>query len=163
MAAAATVALIFAASYLFRQEVSPAELYDEYFETYPLISVQRDHVNEELISLIAHYENANWNLVLKDMETIDSSLMPIALNKIYSSIAYLQIEEAGKAIELLMQYETIPAPNIYQEQILWYLSLAYLKAGKRDDAHRVLRLLEETLADSSKMKSDVRSLLKKLK
>lgn len=161
-AMAAAVTVFFAAFFLFRESAGPQDLFNQYYEPYPMLTVQRSADNSETKVLADAYAREDWSLVLDKLNEINAEYLALPLNHLYRAIAYMERDEAYKATLLLNDYADNPVDPLYQDPILWYLSLAYLKENQKEEALKVLNSLRMNLTEGTDLKENVQALIRKL-
>lgn len=147
-----------------RDDQSNQELFEQYYETYPLITIERGESDEVLKKLNQHYADKAWNEVLTDLSTVrEGAMMDTPLTDLYEGISYLNLDQPDQAIAVLEKYKSSPANPMMQETLLWYLSLAYMAADRGVEAKETLKTLGELLSPDSARAEEVKALLDEIK
>lgn len=140
--------------------VNTNDLYASNFEPYknvvtPIVRGTADD-NEE-ITAFSSYENKEYLVSAEQFGKLyETTKKPYFL--LYQANALLAIDQTKEAIPLLEQH--IELKDELVERGKWYLSLAYLKEDKKDQA---ILILEDLSANGTFKKGDVQKLLDQLK
>ncbi|MFD2563930.1 tetratricopeptide repeat protein [Aquimarina rubra] len=140
--------------------VDTNQLYADNFEPYknvvtPIVRGENDK-DDEVIAFTS-YESKDYNLAADQFETLyETTKRPYFL--LYQANSLLASDKVKEAIPLLEKHITLQ--DELSERSKWYLSLAYLKENRKDEA---IVLLEEILEKGTFKKGDVERLLKQLK
>lgn len=155
IAASITVLIGFSGYFVFsNQSISNEELYSEYFTPYrntvvPI--VRNDTKPTKKIIAFEKYETGKYNeaIVLLDQLTIKDSIDNNTLY-FYKANAYLQLEKPQEAINCLLKISDNDPK--WQEERLWYLSLASLKIDAIEDTKKYLTYLKANNSKGFKSK-----------
>ncbi|MEL7251042.1 MAG: hypothetical protein AAFO03_21630 [Bacteroidota bacterium] len=78
-----------------------------------------------------------WPLLIEQVEAGADSIYLL-----YAGVAALADQQAEQSVTLLEPLLDRPSFRYYQEEVRWYLALAYLEQGEKDAADRLLNVLE---------------------
>ncbi|MHA7055833.1 tetratricopeptide repeat protein [Aquimarina sp. M1] len=140
--------------------VSADTLYADNFEPYknvvtPIVRGSTDD-NDEVLAFTS-YENKNYKLAADQFGTLyETTERPYFL--LYRANALLAISNIKEAIPLLEAH--IALQGQLSERGKWYLSLAYLKDNRKEEA---ITLLDEIVQNGSFKTGDAKKLLQQLK
>ncbi|WP_298541833.1 hypothetical protein [uncultured Aquimarina sp.] len=140
--------------------VNTNELYADNFEPYknvvtPIVRGENDE-NEEIIAFTS-YESKQYELATDQFAKLyETTKRPYFL--LYQANSLLASDNVKEAIPLLEQH--IALKDELSERGKWYLSLAYLKENRKNEA---ILLLEEIVEKGSFKKGTAEKLLKQLK
>ena len=135
----------------------PSDPYEQYFTHLP-----RDNANLSLNIEEGRqaYDQKNYNkaypALMAEVEAGGDSL-----NLIYASVAAIGSGQADKAVAILEPLVGDDGWTFYQEEVMWYLALAYLKIGEKENAVEILRILNQE--EGSPYKDQVKSLINQLR
>lgn len=144
------------------KDVTPKELFAQNFETYPnLIAPKTRSENIDTIKEITfkNYESKKFKEAIKGfnslltIKNIDTTAI-----KLYKAVSLLSIDKTKEAIVILANNKNVN--KAWKDKYVWYLSLAYLKENKKEQAIESLKKLSKTTHNFKK--SETLSLLKKL-
>ena len=160
---AATLAIAVTAFFLlFNQKPTARQLYQEFYQPYPNLIAGAVRGEEEIDTesivrqAMRAYDHGDYGQTVELLRAIpeDQLTAPILL---YMGNAYLAQEESASAIpyfqRIISDYED------FNPQAMWYLSLAYLHAGEKENATIHLNTLAE---GSSTYKDKASGLLQEL-
>jgi hypothetical protein len=159
---AASLVILLGAVYWYNSsEVSPTDLYYANYQPYPNIinPVERSGTapKDLMTRAMQAYERENYDIAIALFEQRAKQLEPSY--KFYLALSLLGVGESGRTVALLDEVissndQTFLLPS------LWYQGLAYLRANKEKEAHRVLNQLLEH--DNSTYHSRAKKILEKL-
>lgn len=126
-------------SYLNLQQPDPQQLATTLFETYPHPYAVRDNHTSTIKAAFTDYDFSQFKTAIPVMEKIaqDSSA---TIFDFHLAVAYLGNQETNKAIRLFQ--EIAPTLPNMQDQINWYLGLAYLKKEDITTAKKHFSMVE---------------------
>ncbi len=145
--AAVLVLLIVGYQWFTNNNLSSEELYTSNFEPYPMLLNQRS-VEENTVNSIT-FNNAitfyNKNQFMEAEAAFDKLLQTQPDNisyQFYQANIFLASQNATDAIPI---FQKIIAENnpLFGEQARWYLSLAYLQLGQKENARALLEKIQE--------------------
>lgn len=156
----AAILLVFVAagSYFMLQAPSSEKLFERNFAPYPnMITVKSNVVNDKAKAMLC-YEVEDWDsaIVLFHQFLINKSYTPDVM--FYLGNAYLAKGESEQAIHWFKEAST--KSSGFDEQINWYLALAYLHKDDQDSARVYLEMLSN---NDGFYEAKTSNLLKKLR
>ncbi len=123
--------------------------------------LRKGHQDVEEIRAEANlsYSKAEYEKSILLWETLTTAELANGIDYFYLALCYLQKEQAEpqRSIDLLEKSKSLKGPK---EEISWVLSLAYLKAGQKDNA---IQELNKILANDAYKTAEARELLNLLK
>ena len=143
--AASLLVLVFAANFVFNSisSTSNEELYANYFESFDSdLPNFRGDVDDQITVMqvferaMEDYNKGNYETSIPFFEEYLASEPDSHFAMFYSGLAYLEINNTTKAIEMLKK-AAVQNDN-YKDKASWYLVMAYLKEGKRMKAQEVM-------------------------
>lgn len=143
MLAAAAVVLLIGFYFIFKsfQPATNEQLFAEYFTPYQnLLTMKGD--NEVLLeSALKYYDAKMWDSAVICFEKIREPNQNIQTIRFYEANALLSLGKTPKAERLLLQ---VIASNddLFKTLANWYLALALIKSGKKDEATEILKTLK---------------------
>lgn len=145
--------------FLFNQNPSSEELYDQYFTPYENVvePIVRDQTNpSKKAQVFADYEQGRYQKAIEGLDALmtDDSLNASTL-QFYKANAYLMLDQFEKAKPLFEQ--VVDRNKEWKEESRWYLALLSLKSNNTDTS---LSYLKELQKDSTVFKNQVDALLK---
>ncbi len=164
MSIAATIILVVAVKFLFidQQSMSPNELYAQHFDAYMNLenAITRGESSTEQLSIeeeaMKAYDQENYKMAISMFSKITANEMDSG-NFLYLGNSFLSIGETDKAIESLKKGLLIPGN--YENQLNWYLGLAYLQSNDVENA----KLIFEKISSSNySRKNDAAAIVKEL-
>jgi tetratricopeptide (TPR) repeat protein len=147
--------------FLFNQNPSPEQLYNQYFSPYEnvIAPIVRDQVKlDKKAQAFAFYEQGQYEKAIESLDALtpQDSLDALTI-KFYKANAYLELEKFDKS-KLL--FEQVVAQNKeWQEESLWYLGLIALKDNEVATSISYLTKLQK---DNAAFKHKAKALLKEL-
>ena len=161
VAVAASVAIIISVG-IIPSSLDQDRLFDRYYEPYEASDyAQRGGANEmyrDMATGINNYVDGNYQNSIDQFSTLASIPDIQSEVQFYSALSYLGLGQYQSAQYMLES--VLDGASRYQAEILWYLSLCYLKASELDKATAVLGQLE--IYDGLYQK-DAQTLRKKLR
>lgn len=124
---------------LFTGEMNESELAENFFEPYPMMSINRDagSVND-LTAIHTAYVNGKYEFVINQYK--EHGLDRInGLDKIYLASAFISTDQPESALGVL---ESISEKQIIYDAAQWYTAIALLKLNRASEALAVLNDLE---------------------
>jgi tetratricopeptide (TPR) repeat protein len=125
----------------------PAEdfIMAQYFKPYknPTMLRGQEQLNDWTRGTQA-YANSNYELAARAFSSIESdTVAPLYLVKFYWAISLMASEtkDSSKSIQILS--EVAQGQHDYVQQARWYLALAYLEAGDREEGIKLLKEINE--------------------
>lgn len=109
-----------------KTSVDTQELFAAYYQpmTHPDATVRGDHSKNEEDSAIQAYEKENYFEAVNHYRKLTQNHPKNVRYQLFLGISYLSTQQAKKAIETL---QPIITSAEYQDDIHWYLAMAYLK------------------------------------
>ena len=126
-------------------EPGAEDLAERYFQPYPDRITTMQTLSDDLLELMKHYNNADWKQTIAAYEVLAGDFAQTDLIKIYVANAYFKIGKTEKSIQLLSSLQL--NNSLYRDPIEWYLSLAYIKSGKANEAQPFLQRLSTGKGD----------------
>ena len=116
------------------------DLYGEFYETYPVYSLQRQTPSENT----ELFDQAMELYIKKDYVSAAEKLQEVLetenepMTRFYLGICRLELNQESKAIE---QFQSIidQGDNFFESQSQWYLALTYLKLKQPEEAEPLLQ------------------------
>lgn len=149
VALAAVLAVLLGTVYLTQFAASPADtdaLFAEHFSPYEDLITQRGEAENSFLTLAMaayneeDYERANSIFKILCGDLPDSRQVTEPINYLYYANSLLAAGNTQAAIEQLSKLEK-RGEAAMSPVVMWYSALAYLKAGKTEDATRYLNAL----------------------
>ncbi|NOQ27608.1 MAG: hypothetical protein GQ564_19775 [Bacteroidales bacterium] len=136
-------------------------LYAKYFEPF---NNDDDHYysNSVLFDAKKRYSNKEYDLVLSLLDDFSTSVTIEFEKVLYQGLALMELKRYDEAIEKLKQNENNNKYKLTQSVNNWYLSLCYLKTGKKELAIEHLEKITD-FKESPNFYDEANELLKKLK
>ncbi|MCP9770778.1 hypothetical protein EGI22_22975 [Lacihabitans sp. LS3-19] len=144
--AAAAVVLILAAFGIYKYQTdgkNTQDLYLAYHQPYPNIvapNVRGENTEGIKNEAFKAYEAENYQEAIRLFSQIKDEEFAI----FYTAISYLELNENQKAIEILKSNKFSETPFPFETYNKWYLALAYLKTGQKNEAKTILEDLTKT-------------------
>jgi tetratricopeptide (TPR) repeat protein len=140
---AASLSILALCAYLlWPRPADPKELFAEYFEPYPNVimpTVRGDLKGDTALKARAYkaYDLENYKEAIALFEEVDQKDEGVLL---YLGNAYLANGDAARAIRLFEK--VIAEYEVFDEQAEWYLALAWLRGGDKEEAVKTLGQIE---------------------
>jgi tetratricopeptide (TPR) repeat protein len=138
-AAAILLILVAAGSYFMLRAPSSEKLFTSNFEPYPnMITTKSNVINEKAVAML-YYELNDWDsaIILLNQYLTKKSYTPDVM--FYLGNAYLAKGDSEQAIRWLKEASTMSSG--FDDQINWYLALAYLRQDDQGSARVYLETL----------------------
>lgn len=158
--AAGLAVIIVCALVLFLKNQDPKDLYEAYYQPYPMYLTTRSVISpdEKLNQAIQAYEQENYEVAWSSFLNIlvdDPDNMGIMF---YTAMSALQIDRYPDAVAGLKKVAN-QGDSIYSNPAEWYLGLALFKSGDVRNARKVFENIVESKTDFSE---DAKSILKSI-
>ncbi|ELR73125.1 hypothetical protein C900_05760 [Fulvivirga imtechensis AK7] len=155
--AAASATLIVSIGYFFYLNNSSLEItFNEYYEPYPAISVQRGQITD-INSALKLYSQGKYKEAIEAFGDLTLSDNPTYY--LYLGNCYLQTKDPNKAIEIFKTVNRESNDTILKQNAQWYLALAYLK---KEDLQQTRKILKEIIQNEGIYAEHAEKLLGKL-
>lgn len=144
MAAAAIALLVVFNPGIFSLESNtPGQLAEAYMEDSFLASQEITKGTEDIeqAKLKAHtfYNNKKFSEAIQQFEILPDSVQSDKVTQFFLGMSYLYNEEYADAVSSFEQAQTIANDSRFEQELQWYLSIAYIKAGDRIKAEILLQ------------------------
>jgi predicted Zn-dependent protease len=126
-------------------EPGAEDLAERYFQPYPDRITTMQTLSDDLLDLMKHYNDADLKQTIAAYEVLAGDFAQTDLIKIYVANAHYKVGNTEESIQLLSSLQL--NNSLYRDPIEWYLSLAYIKAGKADKAQSLLERLSTSEGD----------------
>lgn len=142
--AAASIALLIASGGLIKQLNKPNldnnAVFEEYYKPYDAVASYRsgnEDIDRVLVTALEKYEEKDFKQATVLFEQILNTCEDNMSVNLYSGISYMEEEKYQKAST---SFNTIIKnnDNLFVEQAKWYLSMCYIKTGKKLEAKNIL-------------------------
>ncbi len=123
---------------------APANIYAAYFEPYPSLFEQKNGneapVDSSILSqAMKAYANGQYKLANEAFQIAENQGIDFNQpQRFYRAMSLMSINQTEKAIEILLSLKN-EGGGPFEEQVVWFLSLAYLKTNQVDKAKQMLR------------------------
>lgn len=157
---AAAITVLAVCSYLlWTRQAGPGQLFDEYFDPYPNViipTVRGDVAADTTLKAKAYraYDRKAYREAIEFFEKAEADEAVL----LYLANSHLAAGDAERAIILLNR--VIRDYDAFDEVARWYLCLAYLKAGRKDNAISEAAIV---ITDSGEFSREAELLVKRLK
>lgn len=154
---AASATLIVSLGYFFYLNNSSLDItFNEFYEPYPAISVQRGHTTDinSALKLYSHGKYKEAIDVFGDLTLSDNPTYYLYLGN-----CYLQTKNPDKAIEVFKAVSSKSDDTILKQSAQWYLALAYLK---KEDLQQTRNTLKEIIQKQGIYTEHAEKLLREL-
>lgn len=168
MAAAILIAVVVMEFIRMPVSGSMDNVYDTYFETYPVEEVApsrgtdilSDSLNEQLCLAFSQYSKKNYAEALAAFQSQEKTAVNehIGIN-LFKAICMMKLERYTDAIQSLQSLIADGESNPYYQPACWYLSLAYLKNHQQENAES---LLQQIIQEGGFYAEKAREVLKRL-
>jgi len=145
----------------FLNKPNPSELYMSYYQTYPnVIAPNVRGENEETLIKRAFmaYDSGDFLLATQLFGELKTQISEDYV-VFYEGLSYLEVNKAAKTIALFENKKFTNSDAQLENYRKWYLALAYLKTGKKEQAVEILKGLSIT---ENPQKDQVLKLLEEL-
>lgn len=159
--AASIVLILFSTFQIWFSVTSHEAIFAEFYQPYPnVVDGTERQMSEETLSPFQIYENKDYEKAITTFKN-ELALDPedVALN-FYMALSHLAMGNAGEAIPFLEKNQSGPKEDELLEANEWFLALAYLKAGHRENA---MNLFSEISGSSSSYQESAKKVMEKLK
>lgn len=156
LAAASVSVLVASMVYFFYFSGSSPSLYDQYYDPYPAVGIQRS-ANSEADDGLTLYTNGQYKEALLAFDSINFSARPAYY--LFKGNCHLQLNQVDEAIESFNMLINESEDVILMQHAQWYLALAYLKGSQKGELTVLLQGIDKSNGIYSK---EAKALLKKI-
>lgn len=120
------------------KEYSSADLYNQYYQAFPEYITTRNTQTDKNTEAFLQYSKGEFEEAIQLFKTTDRQSEAV---KFYLGMSYMETQNISQAVATFS--DLLPGSETYREQIVWYLSLAYLKQGKKENTIQLLSKIDE--------------------
>lgn len=142
MAAALVGAVIISTLFIFQKPKSHQQLFADYYEEYPMILTARSDDPNTIAydAAIKAYLAKDHINALRAFEELNAANPQTLIYRFYIGVLALKTADYEKAIAYLLPLQKDASIGEPSE---WYLSLAYLAAGKKEETRKILNQIKQ--------------------
>ncbi|MCG8699866.1 MAG: hypothetical protein MI922_17560 [Bacteroidales bacterium] len=138
---AAAAVLLALVVWRLNKPVNVESLYSSFYQPYESDFITRDAEGEDNIQFgLLLYQDKEYENAYSIFENYLKENFNDQRIRFHAGLCALELEKYSNAVQLLEQVSA-DKNTIYQEHALWYLSLAYLKVEKLDEAYESLQIV----------------------
>lgn len=140
---------------------SPADLYSEYYSTYPATGISRSGTgtDNEISKALVQFNQKNYGESLSILRTVLDQDAGNPVGNFYSGMAYQETGQYEKAIDSY-QHVIKTGNNLFVDQAEWYSALCYLQ---NDDRKNAIRQFKRVAKNKTFYSKKALAILRKLK
>ncbi|MFT3703456.1 MAG: hypothetical protein QM802_13860 [Agriterribacter sp.] len=129
--AAAIVIVLFAAGLIEYFSLSSQSIFSSQYITYELPNLRGDSVTHTTTS---YYQEKKYDLYINAFEKLAT---PSTEEKFMAGISYIELNQPQKAIDQLGSIQTASVAALQQQELDYYLALAYLRNNEPSQAYSI--------------------------
>lgn len=141
-AAAILLVLVAVASFFLSQPPSTGDLFQKHFEPYPNILAMKSDLKNDLSKALLYYELKDWDSAILLFQNVLINDQTNSSAMFYLGNTYLAKGNSDQAIYWLGKASANDSK--FNDQVNWYLALAYLAEGDRSNARNYLNNLTDS-------------------
>ena len=135
---AASILLLVAVFFVFKQQPSNSDLFAQYFEPYPNVVAPLQKSGDSDLTTYERafqlYESGAYEEATRALDGLDQDDMAV---QFYHAVSLLALDKPAEALAELMRLAEVDG-NAYEKPSEWFSSLALLKVGQENDARQIL-------------------------